>query len=189
MAKHESKIWRIAPGEGGEWWDECMKNGCIVIGWNEAAKKAPNNDFRQLSRDELRDLFKQVYGGKRGSGGWSEVWNFVHEIQPGDIIVAKRGTKEILGIGIVTSDCIPPKHSAHPFASDENHELHYTHARKVDWRITESVQVNFDLGRQTVVRENRWEDIVKAYQAKGIDVNEHLRGSGNSPSPFARSLL
>jgi len=62
------------------------------------------------------------------------------------------------------------------------HELHYTHARKVDWRITESVQVNFDLGRQTVVRENRWDDIVKAYQAKGIDVNERLWGSGNSPS-------
>jgi len=177
MAKHERKIWRVAPGKGGEWWDECMKNGCIVIGWNEAAKEAPNNDFRQLSKDKLKDLFKQVYGGKRGSGGWSQVWNFVHEIQPGDIIVAKRGTREIVGIGIVTSDCIPPKHSAHPFASDENHELHYTHARKVDWRITESVQVNFDLGRQTVVRENRWEDIVKAYRAKGI-----VWDSGNSSS-------
>jgi len=34
------KIWRIAPGKGGEWWDECMKNGCIVIGWNEAAKRS-----------------------------------------------------------------------------------------------------------------------------------------------------
>jgi hypothetical protein len=184
MAKHERKIWRIAPGEQGEWWDECRENGCIVIGWNEAAKKAQDKDkdFRQLSRDELRELFKQVYGGKRGSGGWSEVWNFVHKIQPGDIIVAKRGTREIAGIGIVTSDCIPPKDSAHPFASDDKHKLHYTHARKVDWRITESVQVNFDLGRKTVVRERRWDDIVKAYQAKGIDVNERLRGSDNSPS-------
>jgi predicted Mrr-cat superfamily restriction endonuclease len=88
------KIWRVAPGRGGEWWDECRENGCIVIGWNEAAEKAPNNDFRQLSRDELKDLFKQVYRGKGGSGGWSQVWRFVHEIQPGDIIVAKKKKKK-----------------------------------------------------------------------------------------------
>jgi energy-coupling factor transporter ATP-binding protein EcfA2 len=183
MAKHERKIWRVAPGEQGEWWDECRENGCIVIGWNEAAKEAPNNDFRQLSKDKLKDLFKQVYGGKSGSGGWSEVWRFVHEIQPGDIIVAKRGRNEVIGIGIVTSDCIPPKDSAHPFASDDKHKLHYTHARKVDWRITESVRVNFNLGGQTVVKEKqkRWDDIVKAYRAKGIDVYERLWDSVTPP--------
>jgi YD repeat-containing protein len=174
------QIWRVAPGRRGRWWDECRENRCIVIGWNEAAKEAPNNDFRQLSEDDLEKLFKEVYG--EGAGGHPQVWRFVHEIQPGDIIVAKRGTKEILGIGIVTSDCIPPKDSAHPFASDENHELHYTHARKVNWRITESIQVDFGLGGQTVVRENRWGNIVEAYRAKGIDVYERLWGSGNSSS-------
>ena len=183
MAKHERKIWRVAPGKGGEWWDECRENGCIVIGWSKVAREAPNYDFREWrSREGLREEFQ-----KRGVGGWSQVWNFVHEIQLGDIIVAKKrkrknGTNEILGIGIVTSDCIPPKDSAHPFASDDKHKLHYTHARKVDWRITESVQVDFGLGGQTVVRENRWEDIVNAYRAKGIDVYERLWGSGNSSS-------
>jgi len=180
---HERKIWRVAPGEGGEWWDECRENGCIVIGWSKAAEKASNYDFRKLSsKEELRELFRQAYRGRRGVGGWSQVWDFVREIQPGDIIVAKRGKNEVIGIGIVTSDCIQPKDSAHPFASDENHELHYTHARKVDWRITESVRVNFDLGGRAVVRERRWDDIVKAYRAKGIDVYERLWDSGNSPS-------
>jgi hypothetical protein len=178
---HERKIWRIAPGEGGRWWNECRENGCIVIGWNEAAEKAPNNDFRQLSEDDLEKLFEEVYKGGTGAGGHRQVRMFVHEIQPGDIIVAKRGTREIVGIGIVTSDCIPPKDSAHPFASEKNHELHYTHARKVDWRITESVQVDFNLGGQTVVREKRWDDIVKAYRAKDIDVYERLWGSPPPP--------
>jgi hypothetical protein len=178
---HERKIWRVAPGRRGEWWDECRENGCIVIGWSEAAKEAPNNDFRQLSEDDLEKLFEEVYKGGEGAGGHRQVWRFVHEIQPGDIIVAKRGKREIVGIGIVTSDCIPPKHSAHPFASDENHELHYTHARKVDWRITESVRVNFNLGGQTVVRENRWNDIKEAYQRQGIDVNGLLQGNGPPP--------
>jgi 5-methylcytosine-specific restriction endonuclease McrBC GTP-binding regulatory subunit McrB len=83
----------------------------------------------------------------------------------------------------VTSDCIPPKDSAHPFASDDKHKLHYTHARKVDWRITESVRVNFNLGGQTVVKEKqkRWDDIVKAYRAKGIDVYERLWDSVTPP--------
>ncbi len=179
------QIWRVAPGRRGRWWDECRENGCIVIGWSEAAKKAPNNDFRKLrSREKLKKLFQRAYGRKKGVGGWSQVWDFVHEIQPGDIIVAKKrkrknGTNEILGIGIVTSDCIPPGHPEHPLGN--KHE--FRHARKVDWRITESVRVNFNLGGLTVVRERRWDDIVKAYRAKGIDVYERLWGSGNSSSP------
>jgi energy-coupling factor transporter ATP-binding protein EcfA2 len=98
---------------------------------------------------------------------------FVHEIQPGDIIVAKRGINEVIGIGIVTSDCIPPGHRDHPLGN--KHE--FRHARKVDWRITESVRVNFDLGRKTVVRESNWDNIVKAYRAKGI-----VWDNGNSSS-------
>jgi hypothetical protein len=177
---HERKIWRVAPGEGGEWWDECRENGCIVIGWSKAAEKASNYDFRKLSsKEELRELFRQAYRGRRGVGGWSQVWDFVREIQPGDIIVAKRGKNEVIGIGIVTSDCIPPGHPEHPLGN--KHE--FRHARKVDWRITESVRVNFNLGGQTVVRERRWDDIVKAYQVEGIEVYERLWGSGNSSSP------
>jgi hypothetical protein len=174
----ERKIWRVAPGRRGEWWNECRENGCIVIGWSEAAKKAPKNDFRKLrSRKELRELFRQAYGGKKGVGGWSEVWRFVHEIQPGDIIVAKSGIEEILGIGIVTSDCIPPGHPDHPLGN--KHE--FRHARKVDWRITEGVRVNFNLGGQTVVKENRWNDIKEAYQRQGIDVNGLLQSNGPPP--------
>jgi YD repeat-containing protein len=176
---HERKIWRVAPGEGGEWWDECRENGCIVIGWSKAAEKAPNNDFRQLSEDDLEKLFEEVYEGGKGAGGHRQVRMFVHEIQPGDIIVAKSGTNKILGIGIVTSNCIPPGHRDHPLGN--KHE--FRHARKVDWRITESVRVNFNLGGQTVVRERRWDDIVKAYQVEGIEVYERLWGSGNSSSP------
>jgi hypothetical protein len=174
----ERKIWRVAPGRRGEWWNECRENGCIVIGWSEAAKKAPKNDFRKLrSRKELRELFRQAYGGKKGVGGWSEVWRFVHEIQPGDIIVAKSGIEEIPGIGIVTSDCIPPGHPDHPLGN--KHE--FRHARKVDWRITEGVRVNFNLGGQTVVKENRWNDIKEAYQRQGIDVNGLLQSNGPPP--------
>jgi predicted Mrr-cat superfamily restriction endonuclease len=92
MAKHERKIWRVAPGKGGKWWDECKENGCIVIGWSKVAREAPNYDFREWrSREGLREEFQ-----KRGVGGWSEVWRFVHEIQPGDIIVAKK-EKEKMG--------------------------------------------------------------------------------------------
>jgi hypothetical protein len=167
------QIWRVAPGEQGEWWNECRENGCIVIGWSEVAREAPNYDFREWrSKEELKEEFQ-----KRGVGGWSQVWRFVHEIQPGDIIVAKRGRNEVIGIGIVTSDCIPPGHRDHPLGN--KHE--FRHARKVDWRITESVRVNFDLGRKTMVRENRWDDIKEAYQRQGIDVNGLLQGNGPPP--------
>ena len=181
----DRKVWRMAPGERGEWWDECRDNGCIVISWREAAERAENNDFSRLDRDELKALFEEVYKGGEGKGGWSQVWTFVHEIQPGDIIVAKRGAKEIVGIGIVTSDCIPPGHSDHPLG--DNHELR--HARKVDWRITGSVQVNFDLGKQTIVKEKHWDDIVAAYRKKGIDVYERLWPPDSSDRDSASLLV
>ncbi|MFA0783494.1 MAG: hypothetical protein YYHSYBAR_001885 [Candidatus Fervidibacter sacchari] len=111
-----------------------------------------------------------IYPGRNPTLNYNLTWVFVHEVQPGDIIVAKRGAKEIVGIGIVTSDCIPPGHSDHPLGDKHEHQ----HARKVDWRVTESVQVDFNLGGQTVARENRWDAIVEAYQKRGINVYERL---------------
>jgi len=79
-------------------------------------REAPNYDFR-VEQEELRSCSSS---STEERCRWLVTGlDFVHEIQPGDIIVAKRGTNEIVGIGIVTSDCIPPKDSAHPFASDE----------------------------------------------------------------------
>ena len=176
----ERKVWRMAPGENAEWWDECRDKNCILIGWREAAQQAPNGDFSKVeSKDAMKELLQRVYKQREGVRGWHQVWAFVREMKQGDIIVAKRGTREIIGIGIVTSDCIPPNSSEHPLG--ENHD--WRHARKVDWRIDEPVSVDFNLGTQTLIEEAKWNKIVEAYKQRGIDVYERLWGQKVNEQP------
>ncbi|MEM2691307.1 MAG: hypothetical protein QXS01_04310 [Candidatus Bathyarchaeia archaeon] len=176
----ERKVWRMAPGENAEWWDECRDKNCILIGWREAAQQAPNGDFSKVeSKDAMKELLQRVYKQREGVRGWHQVWAFVREMKQGDIIVAKRGTREVIGIGIVISDYIPPNSSEHPLG--ENHD--WRHARKVDWRIDEPVSVDFNLGTQTLIEEAEWNKIVEAYKQRGIDVYERLWGQKVNEQP------
>ncbi|MCX7968392.1 MAG: hypothetical protein N3B10_07875 [Armatimonadetes bacterium] len=186
MSRGIGRKWRMAPGENAKWWDECRSNGCILIGWEEVAEEMAKrgSDLKAVNtKSDMKGLFAEVYGKKgRGAGGWSQVWKFVHEMKPGDIVVAKTGRHQILGIGIVTSDYIPPNSPEHPLK--EKHE--WRGARKVDWRIIteEPIEVGFDLGAQTLARESRWDEIVKAYkEQRGIDVNERLWRQKDNEQP------
>lgn len=186
--KKEQQIWRMATGKGAEWWDKCLDKGCILIGWEEVAQEVANrgSDLKAVkTQREMEELFNHVYGkGQRGAGGWLQVWNFVHEMKSGDIVVAKTGRHQVLGIGIVTSDYIPPGTQEHPLGEEHR----WRGARKVDWHIIteEPVTVDFDLGAQTLVKETKWNEIVEAYKEKGIDVYEHLWRQKGDEQPIQR---
>ncbi|MCS7185767.1 MAG: hypothetical protein RMK89_02300 [Armatimonadota bacterium] len=191
MSRGIGRKWRMAPGENAKWWDECRSNGCILIGWEEVAEEMAKrgSDLKAVNtKSDMKGLFAEVYGKKgRGAGGWSQVWKFVHEMKPGDIVVAKTGRHQILGIGIVTSDYIPPNSPEHPLKG--NHE--WRGARKVDWRIItdEPISVNLNLGAVTLVEEGMWDEIVKACKEKGIDVHERLWGQNGSTLQRGESEL
>ena len=52
-----------------------------------------------------------------------EVWQFVHDIKPGDIIIAKRGMKSVIGRGVITSE----------FIYDENKPTEFKYYRNIKW--------------------------------------------------------
>jgi 5-methylcytosine-specific restriction protein B len=108
----DKRYWKIAPGEKGWQWEECRENGFIGIGWNDVG------DVSGLSRaefDTLQDEMEAERGYKKEAT--NQVWTFAHDIQEGDVIVANRGTREILGFGIVVGpyEFVPDGHYAHQF--------------------------------------------------------------------------
>jgi hypothetical protein len=126
------RLWKIAPGESGWQWKECLEGGFIGIGWEELG------DISQMNRDEFvlrRDELVAKYDDWTTDGA-EQVWKFAH-ILPGDKIVANEGTRKILGIGTVSGPYyyVPDVRYGHrlPITWDD------TTSRKVEklgWRRT-----------------------------------------------------
>ena len=130
----------------------CRDRGCIVIHWLDDV------DFRTFSdKSAIRQTLKQA--GQSG-GGAPYIWSFTHEIKPGNIVVANKGEKTIVGIGIIKSEYLPPQDPA----NTSTHE-NYRHTRLVDWRIIKSVEIPFKFLQPTVesLQPEKWEQIKQAY--------------------------
>jgi 5-methylcytosine-specific restriction enzyme B len=92
---------KIAPGERAAYWDECRENGYICIGWDELgdlSRFAGQEEFRKAFDDQ----FSAEYRGNKSklSVKANEVWTF-RELEPGDTVIANRGTSQVVGIGTV----------------------------------------------------------------------------------------
>ncbi|WUI01499.1 hypothetical protein OHR68_06665 [Spirillospora sp. NBC_00431] len=97
-------ILKVAPGPDGVYWDECLAGGYICIGWEGVG------DLSEFgSEEEFRAAFEETYFARyRGnrskiSAKANELWR-LYRLEPGDLVVANRGTKEVLGVGTVTED-------------------------------------------------------------------------------------
>lgn len=114
----QKKTWSYAPGEDGRKWDELRENGIMAIGWDEIG------DLKEYkSKEEIKNELRQVYGTESNyMNDGLALWQFCNEIQIGDRIFAKAGSKTLLGIGEVVSD----------YEYDNDRE-EYKHIRKIKW--------------------------------------------------------
>ncbi|TDD29354.1 restriction endonuclease [Actinomadura sp. KC06] len=97
-------ILKVAPGENAMYWDECLAGGYICIGWEDVG------DLTEFgSEEEFRVAFEEAYfatyKGNRSkiSAKANELWRF-YQLKPGDLVVANKGTKEVLAVGTVTGE-------------------------------------------------------------------------------------
>ncbi len=107
------QFWEIAAGDGGYLWDEWKNDDLVGIGWN---------DLGDLSGLDWEG-FKARAAGKMAEGkrGVRQVWRLVHSMRVGDIVLARAGWANIVGIGVVTGE--------YRFAP----EYDYAHLRPVRW--------------------------------------------------------
>ena len=115
-----NRIWIIAPGEGAFKWDEFLKDGVIALGW-DLMPDLSNFSDREKVREKLLTVYPEE--SKSHKNNSLALWEFLSVMQIGDIIIAKRGLREYVGYGIVTSEYY------YDSAKSE-----YRHRRYVEWK-------------------------------------------------------
>lgn len=138
--------WLYAPGEGASMWDEFYKNGIMGIGWPDLG-----NLNAYSSKEEISQRLKELYGKDSSyKNSVLAVWQFVHEIEKGDVIFVKRGRTEILGMGVVESD----------YEYEENNDGEYPHIRKVSWKEKGSWQCDEKFALKTLTDITNYQELV-----------------------------
>ncbi len=112
------KYWLYAPGANAELWDEFYSKGIMALGWGKIGNL---NDYQ--NEEEIRLAIQREYESDTSKkNSVLAVSQFYDEVKPGDIVFAKKGNREIVGKGIVTSDYL---------FDDQDKE--FSHVRKVNW--------------------------------------------------------
>lgn len=154
-AKSLPRIWLIATGNGGDRWNEFLKDGSMQISFSGmgdlrryASKDAMAKQLSHLSRRGAKVPFQDSLA----------CYQFLHEIKVGDVVVAKAGTKTVLGYGIVTGP--------YEYTSD-NADTHFSHRRSVEWKKT---------GNWPVTRERKLVTKTLTDITKNKDLLAYLEG-------------
>jgi len=133
-------VWKFSPGKAAYFWNECLSQGIIAIGWQRV------NDLTWInSIQELSDRCKQVgYSYGTGRSADLQLWEFKN-IEVNDIVVA-YGRGRILGLGIVTS----PYYYDNSWDNRVSDRYGYPHRHRVTWIATP----NFDIRGDDVLYGN-----------------------------------
>ena len=128
------RYWIYAPGANASKWAEFYENGIIGLDYEIG-------DLRQYSsQNEIKKALIEEYGGSGSKKNQVKANDdFLNKIKIGDIIIAKKGRKELLGYGVVTSN--------YEF---DNKRAEYQNIRQVEWQLKGSWKVDFNLVLKTL---------------------------------------
>jgi restriction system protein len=134
--------WVIAPYDSNipevfeRAWSYDKENGTIAVGWTELG------DISELSKSEIREKLEDTYPSMHKGQVTRDtncLWSFYHEVSIGDTMIARQGTKRIIGIGKVTRTAFYDEDMGRERLGDESR--YYPHFICVDWKIQE---IDFD---------------------------------------------
>jgi 5-methylcytosine-specific restriction protein B len=99
--QQKTRYWLYAPGTNASMWDECQDQEMMCVGWAEVGDLS-----KFKSKKEITEALQKEYNRPNSScmNDSLALWQFVHDIKPGDIVYAKKGTGQIVGRGVVAGD-------------------------------------------------------------------------------------
>jgi hypothetical protein len=118
-------------------WQYDLENGTIAVGW----RKFSRNIYHITNKNEFKWAYIKAYGEDQPAKR-SSLWRFLHEISMGDIIIARKGLKTIIGVGEVISE---------PFWDDEKGKARVGYI-ETQWNPDDFITPNF--------RKVKWEEKV-----------------------------
>ncbi|MBT1165818.1 AAA family ATPase [Bifidobacterium simiarum] len=128
----EKKYWSYRSGSKAERWQSDLQNSVMLIGYG-----AVGNLTQYDSKNDIQQALQNIYGlSSAPTNVANELWDFVHDMNLGDVIVAVDGHRGILGIGEVSSD-----YEYHASDADD-----LTHMRQIAWT---------DLSNDHIVMESK----------------------------------
>lgn len=93
------RYWLYSPGTDAMFWDEFYKAGIMGLGWDEIGDLRAYRD-----KNEMRQRMKETIDpDSKFRNAVLATWQFANEINPGDVVFAKRGMHTIVGRGVVSA--------------------------------------------------------------------------------------
>ena len=112
------RYWIYSPYDA---WEQLYADKIITIG-RDYLGDPMLYDSRSAMQNAMQDCGTEKYTTTYKNASL-EVWQFVHDIKPGDIVFAKKGQSTIIGRGVVTSD----------FIYDEAKPTEFKYYRQINW--------------------------------------------------------
>jgi 5-methylcytosine-specific restriction protein B len=168
--RDQKQIVKIAPGENAEFWKDCLRDGCIYVGWDDIG------DLRQFESEEsFRAAFNERCGHVHKNNKATltrkskELWK-LRELEPGDRIVANMGTSKVLAVGEV----LEPGYEWH----DERQK--FRHGVRVKW------DTSFE---QEITEQKKWAfaTVAPVSQALATEILDRKGGGGNGAGKVAKA--
>lgn len=145
-SKMNPKFWIYAPGEQAKMWPELYTANEMAIAWDEIGDLSEFNSKLDIENA----LNHGIDSKKRKTNDALACFEFSSEIKKGDVIIAKKGKKEYIGWGIVTSD----------YYFDDT-KSSYKNRRGVSWKNQgEWIDNNGDIVLKTLTDITKYPDYV-----------------------------
>lgn len=92
--------WMYTPDNDPKRWQACLDKGEMVLGFDSLGDPS-----HYSTRKELTAKMETLYDdGRKPTNRSLAVWQFMREMEPGDIVYVKIGLSKLVGRGIITSD-------------------------------------------------------------------------------------
>lgn len=154
-----SGVWKVSLGEQARLLPLALEHSAILIGANLP-------DLGSIPPEDMEGELEAA-GGDRGFA--SSAVNFSQRMNPGDIVIANRGTREVAAVGRVEGPYLAPGAEFNPLTPEILGEdsPFWAHARRVRWVVTGDVPVppgtRFARRTVTAVQQDKLQAILNAY--------------------------
>ncbi|MFK8055860.1 MAG: McrB family protein [Saprospiraceae bacterium] len=166
------QAWMYAPGRRAENWELNYNEGNMTIGWDHLGDLS-----KFKSQDEITEKLVELDKPESKPTNKSKAcWEFYDSIEPGALVFAKNGQKELVGLGRVLSD----------YRYDPS-RAKYSHVRDVEWLKIGSWFPGYELPLKTLTDWTDYPDAIKGLLNLFDQTETHTK-SLNMPHPLNQIL-
>jgi restriction system protein len=119
---NDQTLWGIHAGATGDAHTLFVKHNCVALGWEEMGDLSALPPNREAFKAEYNRVYPNAKPGAIAVNA-GQLFRFVHEMQPGDIVLYPSKVDKEIHIGRVTG----------PYRYDKSIQPSYFHRRDVQW--------------------------------------------------------